>query len=82
MSSETEEANFTGEIERKTSAFIKGQTFVQFVGFLTFISMTNTTSEISISRKVFNCQYFSFLEQLKFHAQLSMKKQQPGVLKG
>ena len=44
------------------------------VGILTFISMINSTSE---KLKVINfsiCRYFSFYEQLKFLAQLSMKK--------
>ena len=41
------------------------------VGILTFISMINTTSEILRARNFLICQYFSFLEQLKFHAQLS-----------
>ena len=41
------------------------------VGILTFVSMTNTTPESLKARKVFIFQYFSFYEQLKFHAQLS-----------
>ena len=41
------------------------------VGILTFISMINTTSERLQARKVFICPYFSFYQQLKFHAQLS-----------
>ena len=41
------------------------------VGILTFISMINTTSERLKARNFFICQYFSFYEQLKFHAQLS-----------
>ena len=40
------------------------------VGILTFISMINTTSERPKARH-FICRYFSFYEQLKFHAQLS-----------
>ena len=43
-------------------------------GILTFISMINVTSERLKARKVFICGYFSFYEQLKFHAELSMKK--------
>ena len=38
------------------------------VGILTFISMIKTTSE---QKNFFICQYSSFYEQLKFHAQLS-----------
>ena len=41
------------------------------VGILTFISMINTESERLKARNFFICQYFSFYEQLKFHAQLS-----------
>ena len=41
------------------------------VGVLTFLSMINTTSERLKARNVFICRYFSFYEQLKFHAQLS-----------
>ena len=41
------------------------------VGILTFISKINTTSERSKARNFFICQYFSFYEQSKFHAQLS-----------
>ena len=41
------------------------------VGILTFISMINTTSERHQARHLFICRYFSFYEQLKFHAQLS-----------
>ena len=44
------------------------------VGILTFISMINTTSERLTARNFFICRYFSFYEQLKFRAQLSMKK--------
>ena len=40
-------------------------------GILTFISMINTTSERNKARNFFICRYFSFYEQLKFHAQLS-----------
>ena len=43
----------------------------KIVGILTFISMINTTSERFKARNFFICQYFSFYEQLKFHAQLS-----------
>ena len=41
------------------------------VGILTFTSMINTTSERLKPRYFFICRYFSFYEQLKFHAQLS-----------
>ena len=41
------------------------------VGILTFISMTNATSDSLKARKVFNFQHFSFYLQLKFHTQLS-----------
>ena len=41
------------------------------VGILIFIGMINTTSDCLKARKVFIFQYFSFYEQLKFHAQLS-----------
>ena len=44
------------------------------VGILTFISMINTTPERLKARNFFICPYFSFYEQLKFHAQLSMNK--------
>ena len=44
------------------------------VGILTFISMVNTTSERLKARNFFIYWYFSFYEQLKFHAQLSIKK--------
>ena len=44
------------------------------LAFLTSISMINTTSERPKARSVFICRYFSFYGQLKFHAQLSMKK--------
>ena len=43
------------------------------VGILTFISMVNTTTERLKARNFFICWYFSFYEQLKFHAQ-SLKK--------
>ena len=36
--------------------------------------MTNTTFERVKARDFFTCRYFSFYEQLKFRAQLSMKK--------
>ena len=42
------------------------------IGILTFISMINTTSERLKARHFFNCQYFSFYEQLKFRAQLEL----------
>ena len=41
------------------------------VGILTFISVINTTSERLKARNFFICWYFSFYEQLKFHAQMS-----------
>ena len=41
------------------------------VSILTFISMINTTSERLKAKNFFICRYFSFYEQLKFHAQLS-----------
>ena len=41
------------------------------VGILTFISMIKTTHESLKARKVFIFQYFSFYEQLNFHAQSS-----------
>ena len=44
------------------------------VGILTFISMINTKSERLKAISFFTCRYFSFYEQLKFCAQLSMKK--------
>ena len=43
----------------------------KLLAFLTFISMIITTSERLNARDFFNCQYFSFYEQLKFRAQLS-----------
>ena len=44
------------------------------VGILTFMSMINTISDRLKARTFFICWYFSFYEQLKFRAQLSMKK--------
>ena len=41
------------------------------VGVLTFISMINITSERLEARNFFIRRYFSFYEQLKFHAHLS-----------
>ena len=41
------------------------------VDILTFISMINTTLERLKARNFFICWYFSFYEQLKFHAHLS-----------
>ena len=41
------------------------------VGILTFISIINTISERLKVRNFFICWYFSFYEQLKFHAQSS-----------
>ena len=40
------------------------------VGILTFISMINTSERFKANNFII-CQYFSFYEQLKFHAQLS-----------
>ena len=44
------------------------------VGIFTFISIINTTSERLKARNFFICRYFRFYGQLKFCAQLSMKK--------
>ena len=44
------------------------------MGILTFRSMINTASESLKAKTVFIFQYFCFYEQLKFHAQLSIKK--------
>ena len=44
------------------------------VGILTFISRINTTFESLKARNFFISWYFSFYEQLKFRALLSMKK--------
>ena len=44
------------------------------VDILTLISMINTTSESLEARKAFIFQHFSFYEQLKVHAPLSMIK--------
>ena len=41
------------------------------VGILTSISIINITPERLKARNFFICRYFSFYEQLKFHAQLS-----------
>ena len=41
------------------------------VGFLTFISMINTSSGRLKARNIFICRYLSFNEQLKFRAHLS-----------
>ena len=41
------------------------------VGILSFISMINSTAEILKARNFFIFRYFSFYEQLKYHAQLS-----------
>ena len=41
------------------------------VGILTFTIRINTGSESFTARKIFAFQYFSFYEELKFHAQLS-----------
>ena len=38
------------------------------------LSMINTTSDRIAARNFFICRYLSFYEQLKFCAQLSMKK--------
>ena len=42
------------------------------VGIFTFISMVNVTSERLKARNFFIYRYFSFYEQLKFRAQLSL----------
>ena len=42
------------------------------VGILTIISKINTTSERLIAKHFFMCLYFSFNEQLKSCAQLSL----------
>ena len=42
------------------------------VGFLTFISMINTPPASLKARKALKFQHFSFYEQLKVHAQLSL----------
>ena len=44
------------------------------VGFLSFISMINTTSERLKARNFFICQYFSFYEQFLCSVELSMEK--------
>ena len=44
------------------------------IGILTFISMINTSSESLKARTVFIFQHFNFYEQLKYHAQFSVKK--------
>ena len=41
------------------------------VGISTLMSKINTTSKRLKARNFFICRYFSFHEQLKFHAQLS-----------
>ena len=41
------------------------------VGILIFIRMVIIPSERLKARNLFNCWYFSFYEQLKFHARLS-----------
>ena len=61
----------SAEDEIRSAQMLKCQ---QFVGILTFISRLNTTSERLNARHVFICRYFSFYEQLKFRAKLSMKK--------
>ena len=42
------------------------------VGILTFMDMINTTSASSKARNTIIFQHFSYYEQLKFHAQLSL----------
>ena len=42
------------------------------VGILTFISMINTTSDSQKARKVYMFQHFSFHEQLKLYALVSV----------
>ena len=43
------------------------------VGSLTFVSGMNTSSD-SFKAKIFNFHRFSFYEQLKFHAQMSLAR--------
>ena len=43
------------------------------VGILTFITRINTTAECYKQKHFIIFQYFTLYEQLKFHAQLSMK---------
>ena len=45
--------------------------YLTIVDILTFIRMKNTTFERLKARNFIICWYFSFYEQLKFHAQLS-----------
>ena len=44
------------------------------VGILTFINMINIASESLKARKTYIFHYFTFNEQLKYHAQVSMTK--------
>ena len=44
------------------------------VGILTFISRINIASESFKARKIYTLHYFTFNEQLKYHAQVSIKK--------
>ena len=44
------------------------------VGITTFISRLNTTLENFKERKIYTFHYYTFYEQLIFHAQLSVKK--------
>ena len=62
--------SYSTQLSTKFSLLInvKMQTIV---GILTFISMINTAPESLKARNFFICRYFSFNEQLKFHAQLS-----------
>ena len=52
----------------------QGPKVIKIVGILAFISMINTPSERLKAKNFCICRYFSFHEQLKFRAQLSMKK--------
>ena len=63
------------QLSTKFILLIKNVKMPTIVGILNInISMINTTSERLKARNFFRCRYFSFYEQLKFRAQLSMKK--------
>ena len=51
--------------------FAHNVTMTTIVGILTFIRMINTSFECIKLGKIVIFQYFSFYEQLKFHAQLN-----------
>ena len=57
-------------INVKMPTFVGILTMPTFVGILTFISKIITTSENFKATKVIIFHYFSFYEQLKFHALL------------